>query len=328
MTTTQTPADTRRVPGWRRILDAFMADPDRIVTNVELGQIPGVQAFHQRLSDLGRFGYVLTSAILLKPGRYAYALVGVSEHTGSWPFLTDRPYTDRLPIVSDDHDAYAADIARALATITAKTEDLAKRGGASAESPLPDAARSRALRDAVSTLQDALPEGRLIDLGTAGREDLLTLAHTARDEIDALRAARDEADAESSRGEADLLTIHHALNDSAVPINADGIAEAIHALRTNADRTPPGPQLMRKALEHYEQPMHYKRIAAYVMENGGDAYYKGATPETTIVRHLVKSDKDPSGVFVKVSSGVFALRDWEGKADEFGNPLLELDPVR
>jgi hypothetical protein len=84
---------------------------------------------------------------------------------------------------------------------------------------------------------------------------------------------------------------------------------------------------MRKALEFTEQPMHSAKIAEWVMANGGEAVYQGLTPSATMAAQLATSNKD-GGEFVKVSPGCYGLREWTGKADSFGNPLLELDPVR
>lgn len=355
MTTDQTHADPRRVPGWRRVLDAFMADPDRIVTNVELGQIPGVQAFHQRISDLGRFGYVLTSAIQLKPGRYAYALVGIAPD-GAWSFSGPRPYADRLPSVSDDHDEYATVIAAAVAMIEARTHELAKRGAAPV---VTQDGPSRREIDAAAVLAVALGDQVVGDWKSEDRRDVLALAHATRDELGHVRSVRAlervNADAAATANEAavilqdvlgeptiadlvlagedaeNLVTLAGAARDEVARLRAALEAAPTRAPRAarapRPDRGPTGPELMRKALEFHEQPMHSAKIAAWVLENGGAAVYKGKTPAATMAAQLATSNVK-GGDFVKVSPGCYGLREWTDRKDDFGNELLELDALR
>jgi len=288
------PTDPPRVPGWERVLNAFMAAPDRTLTNVQLGQVPGVQAFHQRIQDMRRYGYIVTDGVLLKKGRYAYTLLGVRAG------MNHRPDGKAHPQAAGPVIAEADIVPRMLAAVEkiwANAKDLAKLEGTPA---LPAQNTPRAVRDAVEMLQQTLGD-HTADWPTADRDDLLALVR----KVVELREDSREVVAEMSRQLAEVQADRDALRAAASP----------------------GAALMRRALEWSEQPMHYKRIAAWVMENGGDKLYKGARPEQTIVRHLVKSDKD-DGEFVKVSSGVFALREWEGRADEFGNPLLELEALR
>lgn len=302
--------DSRRVPGWERVLDAFAAAPDRILTNAELGMIPGVQAFHQRITDLERLGYVLTSAVQLKPGYYAYALVGRA------PRLTDvpapggtrpAPHVASLPVVGDHHEVYGAAIARAVASINAKRDALLKRTAPSVAIEV-IAAHHRVIRDIAATLREAIDPERLGAIDEASRDDGLVLAHAARHEI------------------ADL---HGKLADALGQVAELEAARPARAARApRADRGPTGPQLMRKALEHHEQPMHSAKIAAWVMANGGDQVFKGKTPAASMASQLATSNKD-DGEFVRVdTAGCFGLREWEGKQDDFGNDLLDLDPIR
>lgn len=65
-------------PGWRIVLDAFLAAPDRTLTNHELGDIRGVQAFRSRIADLRRMGCDITEGTYVARGKYRYRLV-------SWP---------------------------------------------------------------------------------------------------------------------------------------------------------------------------------------------------------------------------------------------------
>jgi hypothetical protein len=370
-TPTDRPADTRRVPGWERVLNAFMADPDRIRTNVELGQVPGVQAFHQRISDLTRYGYVLTSAVKLGGnGRYAYALLGVAASPGAWPHSYPRPYADDLPTVPDDPDAYADVVAAAVAKIEAKSDELTRRGAAPAvshETP------SRVTRDAAAVLALALGDDVIGDWPAADRRDVLALAKATRDELSRTRSLRalehangEQADEllelkavarEAEEARQAILGYARASTDQDVQAWAEQpvtIGEAVtflvasatsmraavaskparRARQPRADRGPTGPQLMRKALEHHEQPMHTAKIAEWVLANGGDKVYKGLTPSATMAAQLATSNKE-TGEFVKVAPGCYGLREWatggaDGgpELDGFGNELLELDPVR
>jgi hypothetical protein len=278
----------RRVPGWQRVHDAFISAPDRTLTNFELGAVPGVQAFHQRLSDLTRFGYVLTPAVKLAPGYYAYTLVGVK------PDLArpdgKAPHHGLSVLRSDLTDR----VATAVEQIKAQSDRLlARRLAEPEQGRIVAVQNSRAVRDATDCLADVVGE-QIAD--EFDRNDLLVLAHTARDEIKRLRAAQTPTSSGRRRA-------------------------------PSGDRGPTGPDLMRRALEHHEQPMHSGKIAEWVMENGGDKVYKGLTPAATMAAQLATSNKD-DGEFVKVAPGCYALREWKGKEDDFGNPLLELEPAR
>lgn len=271
--------------GWQRVLDALMAAPDRTLTNVQLGEVPGVQAFHQRLSDLGRHGYLLTPAVRVAPGRYAYTLVGVHGDEE----MSGVRYADRLPHLHDE--AVVVAIREATDAIHENAEAIAKRAGVPPILPATNG-NDRAVRDAAACLAEAL--------GHDDPGDILALAHAARDEIARLTAA---------------LEI----------MRTSPLANAV-GRRHSTGRTT-GPTLMRKALEHHEQPMHSAKIAEWVMTNGGADVYKGATPAATMAAQLATSNKT-GGEFVKVSPGCYGLREWTDKQDEFGNALLELDPIR
>lgn len=62
-------------PGWRIVLDAFLAAPGRTLTNIELGRLRGVQAFRSRISDLRRMGCDITEGTYVAAGCYRYRLV-------------------------------------------------------------------------------------------------------------------------------------------------------------------------------------------------------------------------------------------------------------
>jgi len=328
-----------RVPGWERVLNAFMAAPDRTLTNVQLGDVPGVQAFHQRIQDMRRYGYVVTEAVLVKKGRYAYTLVGVRGDEG----VSDLRHADALPHLHDE--AIDAAIRDAEGAIEANREALAKRERAPIRPPARTVEQSRMVRDAVASLQDGLPEGVLADLGD-GRDDLLSLAHAARDAM-TVYSSSVAAEVISAHRTA-LVAVLNVLGDPppiesadilvawaqerrdsivAAEIAADRAERRPAARAPRADRAPTGPTLMRKALEHHEQPMHSAKIAAWVMENGGADVYKGKTPAATMAAQLATSNKEEAE-FVKVAPGCYALREWTGKHDQFGDPLLDLDPIR
>jgi hypothetical protein len=358
MPTATTAPTTRRVPGWERVLDAFMAAPDRTLTNVELGQIPGVQAFHQRITDLEHLGYVLTKAVQLKPGYYAYALVGRGAAVSVVPAPGGKtrpaPHADVLPIVHERQPIASA----VAAAVFSDSEALLKRvAPPAAVAVVGEQARevrgTRQVRDAVATLHDAIDYGRLSDIDPASREDLLTLAHAARDEMDAARRARKDAADACEAARADVIeTLRRAVGpvlvaEHGVTYGEPGfltdslvLAQAVRLIarpsagtatrdagRRTPERGPTGPQLMRKALEYHEQPMHSSKIAEWVMANGGGACYRGATPAATMAAQLAMSNKQ-DGEFVKVKPGCYGLREWTGKQDAFGNAILDLDPVR
>jgi hypothetical protein len=112
---------TPRIPGWHRVLDLFMADPQRTVTNVELGNLPGLQAWHQRVTDLKRRGYIITPSVLVGTGRYAYKLVGI-RHDAS----TSLPYVGQLDGLGP---STPVQVQAAVNEIKANAGLLAKRGG-------------------------------------------------------------------------------------------------------------------------------------------------------------------------------------------------------
>lgn len=173
--------DTRRIPGWERVLDAFMAAPDRILTNVQLAAVPGVQAFHQRLTDLGNYGYQITAAIKLAPGRYAYALLGINRGDAGWPFSYPRPHADALPKVSHTYDDYAVVCAAAVAKIDRRADELLKRDAVIG-------APARADRDVARILEAALGEQHLDGWSAEDRGDALALARKAAVVINDARA--------------------------------------------------------------------------------------------------------------------------------------------
>lgn len=356
------PADSRRVPGWERVLDAFMSAPDRALTNVQLGRVPGVQAFHQRISDLERYGYVLTGAVKLKPGHYAYKLLGVDPSLPT-PRGRARPHAGALTELTGT----AIDLARneGVAWIVSHIDVLLRR--AEPVRPAPGFAEtSRASRDAAACLATALGDDVIGDWPDADRADVLALARAARDEIDRSRSLRALEQAHGLlRDEVRevVFSLREALGDHVADWTPQdrsdvlkltgkacgvlgGLREALAARparapraprQPRAERGPTGPDLMRKALEHCEQPMHSAKIAEWVMSNGGADIYKGATPHATMAAQLATSNVR-GGDFLKVAPGCYGLREWAcslpdeepraARRDEFGNPLLELDPIR
>lgn len=350
-------ADERRVSGWERVLDAFMAAPDRTLTNVALGHVPGVQAFHQRLSTLGRYGYVFTPAVRLKAGRYAYTLVGIVP-SEPWPFTGARPYADRLQNLAPDEIGAVVNVA--VAVIRAQADDLVKR---ERQAPAPRPVRPRAVTDSVRLLQETLGD-HTADWSAGDREDILaltrktcTLLEESREvtaEMDRRLAASlppfdarvlgeelDGAQADRNLSRSELDDISAVLGLDA---NASGhhgvVLECIRALAAGASPAPrraagamTGPQIMRKALEFHKQPMHAERLAEWVMANGGTDIYRGQTPAKTMRGQLLKSDA-AGGEFVKIAPNVYGLREWGAgengipRKDQAGTPLLELEPIR
>lgn len=61
-------------PGWVVVGKAFLEAPGRRLTNVELGALPGVQAFRSRISDLRRMGWPIGQASYVKRGVWSYQL--------------------------------------------------------------------------------------------------------------------------------------------------------------------------------------------------------------------------------------------------------------
>jgi hypothetical protein len=61
--------------GARIVLEAFRAAPGKRLTNIELGNLPGVQAFRSRISDLRAKGYNITEGKRLRQGVYEYRLI-------------------------------------------------------------------------------------------------------------------------------------------------------------------------------------------------------------------------------------------------------------
>lgn len=293
-------ADERRVSGWERVLDAFMAAPDRTLTNVALGQVPGVQAFHQRLSTLGRYGYVFTPAVRLKAGRYAYTLVGIVP-SEPWPFTGARPYADRLQNLAPDEIGAVVNVA--VAVIRAQADELVKR---ERQATAPRPVRPRAVTDSVRLLQETLGD-HTADWSAADREDILALTRKT-------------------------CTLLEEYREGAIEMNVRLAAVASAAPRRTAD-SETGPQIMRRALEVHKQPMHAERLADWVMANGGTDIYRGQTPAKTMRGQLLKSDA-AGGEFVKIAPNVYGLREWGAgesgipRKNQAGTPLLELEPIR
>jgi hypothetical protein len=333
-----------RKPGWERVLDAFMATPDRTLTNVQLGDVPGVQAFHQRITDMHRYGYVVTPGVLVKKGRYAYTLVGI-DGARRWEHVRPdsravRPHTDALPVLHDE--GVVASIEDAVAEIRENAEAIAKRERAPVRPATKVAEQSRMVRDSVIHL-GALLGDITAEWDEASQTDLLALVHATVHEMTQLRSLPVLIDFHTEA----WARVRDALTESGEVENvADlGLADLVNAAVTQCkrplpvtalgrrrapagDRGPSGPSLMRKALEHTEQPMHSAKIAAWVMANGGDALFKGKTPGASMASQLATSNKK-GGEFVRVETpGCYALREWKDQTDQFGNPLLDLDPIR
>lgn len=80
------------------------------------------------------------------------------------------------------------------------------------------------------------------------------------------------------------------------------------------DKPLSGPQLAAKVLEDAGRPLHRKLIAERTVAADrarpkAQRSYTGKTPEQTIAAALEVSNK-AGGTFVKVSPGIFGLREW------------------
>lgn len=253
---------TPKRPGRLRVLDAFLAADDRTLTNAQLGNLRGVQAWHQRMSNLKAMGYVFTDAVRLKGGYYAYRLLGYVIDSDADAELTAMAKAGDLPA-----------LAPALAAIRPSNVGTAIADGTRALRGTPPPVRERPVVHPPKALTD---------------------------EVRALRERVAELEAENER------------------LRTEQRPRATR--KPAAERGPTGPALMRKALEAHGKPMHSKAIAAFVLANGGDALYKGKTPDATMAAQLATSNKT-GGEFVKTTPGCFGLREWD--ADK-----LALEPIR
>lgn len=260
--------------GWEIVLDAFLGAPDRTLTNHDLGALRGVQAFHQRISDLKRRGYVFTTGVRVARGRYAYQLLGVKEGSldvpdgrHGLPLITPDLEPERIRAAEDDlraHPPAAPSSSVAADVVTAHRERIAELEAENQR--LRERRQPQHYEIAIGALREALAEAGVTVEGY-GNE----VVAAAVERIKAKPAARSRA----PRGE----------------------------------HGPTGPQLMRHVLEEAGVPMHSKIIAERVLAGGGDQLYKGKTPAATMAAQLATSNKQ-GGEFVKVSPGCFGLREW------------------
>jgi hypothetical protein len=88
-------------PGWRIVLDAFLAARDHTLTNHELGDLRGVQAFRSRISDLRAMGCVITNGEYVAQGLYRYRLVSWPPALGSGsPSSSEAPKSEQATIAA------------------------------------------------------------------------------------------------------------------------------------------------------------------------------------------------------------------------------------
>lgn len=296
MSTTTTPPRSqedagKQVPGWRRVLDAFMFAKDKTLTNVELGRVPGVQAFHQRISDLGRKGYIITPAVKVAQGRYAYTLVGVAEDV-----LSDAPYVDRLTRFEEEWREF---VEVAVERIKANADQIVKRSEAKR---LP-----RATRDVLADLR-----GEAADVRT---------------HLEDLRAAIDPMSG-TTPPDWSLTELAEAVTDEALK-EIKHLRARLKEAKPSARRAPSsaprehrpgGPDMMRKVLEEADAPMHSKEIARRVLVlTADDPLYNGKTPDATMAAQLSTSNKE-GGQFERTEPGCFALREWS--AEQKAKPAI------
>jgi hypothetical protein len=298
-----------RPKGWEIIRQAFLDAPKRTLTNHELGDVPGVQAFHQRISNLKDQGYVFAAGVRVGPGRYAYRLLGVQEgKPAARCGLPVIPWNDLMATIS-------------LAESDLRDNPPAERTTSDARTEARTEARGLRERNAELEAENA----QLREVVTRDEDDEI---------LDDEPGVAQQVAANTSRVLAARNTLADVLGEPVTDSLMDGLDLTALALRAaeqlkakpraarapRAEHGPTGPQLMRQVLEAAGRPLHSKVIAERVLTSGGDALYKGKTPAATMAAQLATSNK-AGGEFVKTEPGCFALREWA--ADK-----LEAEPVK
>lgn len=316
--TDSTPA-ARQPYGWELVRSAFLAAPDRTLTNVDLGAIRGVQAFHQRISDLKRRGYVFTQGVKVADGYYAYHLIGAMENTQA------SGAGEGLPLIHDAQvtaaqSAAAEGIKAHPPTINPTPSDPAPASSSVAVDVI------AAHRDRIAELEQQADRVSLA-LGGAeiGQDDGLPF------EVATMFAAYDECFREMKAAAdtlADAFNHRYGLTGDdaidhgmALSYIVPRVVEALNAPtittpKPRAARQPrearsgmTGPKAMAEVLEAEGKPMHSKAIAERVLAAHPDLY-GGKTPAATMNAQLSTANVK-GGDFVKVSPGCFGLRAWD-----------------
>lgn len=267
----------QRVTGNDLILRAFLDAEGLVLTNVQLGQVRGVQAFRSRISDLRRRGFIIREGQKVGNGRYAYALVGV--HAGSdavgHPDLADRP----LDVLEGDAMQRAMD--NAAQYIDEHRDRLAKAGDAPRVAMVPS--HAEALANArergdrwESLFHEVIDEQREalgLDAGTSPMEVRAAVLERLRAPAPRRRAAR-----EGTVSGPDLMRA--VLEEANVPLHAKVIAERVLARPDNpyGGKTPDATMGAQLATAH-KRGGQFERVApsVYVLRHW-TAEQKGATP--------------------------------------------------
>lgn len=294
-------------PGWVVVLDAFMASSTRTLTNADLGALRGVQAWHQRISDLKRYGYLFTSGKKVANGYYAYRLLGISASVvgGNLPHYLALPKLD-------------PEQAR-QARLEAELE--------LAEMDKPDGGRLLPSHEDATTLaRDADPSlppapgavGVVVD--DARLDELLTLLGVPPLSVDA-PATGDERVAAAIAAVRELTARAEAAERKAAeaPERRPARARAPRGDRpARGPRAGSGPALMEAVLRDAGGPLHASAIAERVLAKDAERpederAYKGKTPAATMAAQLSTSHKK-GGTFVRTAPNTYGLRERDADA--------------
>jgi hypothetical protein len=206
--------DDRKPFGRELVLAAFLEAPDRTLTNAQLGNIPGVQAFHQRMSNLKGMGYVFTSAVRLRSGHYAYKLLGYVADSEAHAEVKATPERERLGrpalaiILAEEVNVRVVDATDAL---RAKRDEI----------PTPSGERP--------TIR---PPKKLSDEMARLRAENSTLTERVAELEAALEAAQSSPTARrprADRGPTGPALMRKVLEDAGAPMHSKVIAERVMA---------------------------------------------------------------------------------------------------
>jgi hypothetical protein len=284
-------------PAWVAVLDAFMAAPNRTLTNADLGAIHGVQAWHQRISDLKRYGYLFTGSKKVAQGYYAYRLLGLSASVeGTLPRADELPRLD--PEQYRDAKLTAELELSALAKPTGGrlTTGDPTFAGASVTAASTATTGIRAGRHAVSEaklneLRDALAATFQTEQADAplSPDDILAEAVAA---VGALRMLREQVEAAAKQPKP---------------------RRRAAAREPRAPRAKSGPALMIDVLTAAGGPLHARDITERVLAIDAarpedERAYKGKTPGATMAAQLSTSHKQ-NGTFCRTAPNTYGLRE-------------------
>lgn len=295
------------------VLAAFLEAKDRTLTNHELGALRGVQAFHQRISDNKRRGYLFTQGVRVGDGHFAYRLVGVEEGTAAdvRHGLTSGP----LPrFAKNDVAAAIAEGTKAVKENPPATVPAITSSSVAVEVVSAHRDRIRALERQLERVTEAMEGAEVLEEEGVAFE----VAEMFRRFDDCYRDRKAAADAIADALNArDGLTGDDAIDHGmAFSFLLPRVLEALEAPKpaARARRAPSsdrvtGPQAMAEVLEAEGKPMHSRVIAERVLAAHPDLY-GGKTPAATMAAQLATSNKK-GDQFRKVAPGCYALASWE-----------------